>query len=506
VNVDRASGGGGIDLVAAFTGAPASDAVLPETHRDEEADPEKGSISVEASFQEWLAGATQPEVVPVASIVSDGETPVQVASVVPDGETPARIVSLELDGEIPTHIAAPPSEDARPGESIAIRFEGAPAIETERSTGASPSLEKQFGERSPLRRADTTVPGWLMDSSKHDLDGRVRQTPERMTIPEDAARPAEARIESGRFPSFPGMPQDARSTEGTQVPRGALHAIGTAPALEENGSESEAEIELVDAGAPADAGDPAPAQVMVEETVASDASSRRHDETPSRRPDANPGNSASAGWGNASESIEGTPAKPEAPLHATAPHESSARAADARPHPSIAPGPPLAMSAMRDGLHPSPASSAHVVPHTASADETHLAWTPQVRHELAAKTRTFLERGETEIRITLDPPELGKLSIKLEIGPGRVAAHLVATNAHAAALLDRDRSDLVRAFEAQGIDDVSVHVGAERSSQEDSQAPARRSPHDAFDPSIPSRTDEPSRARRARRSAVDLVA
>lgn len=91
-----------------------------------------------------------------------------------------------------------------------------------------------------------------------------------------------------------------------------------------------------------------------------------------------------------------------------------------------------------------------------------MSWTPQVRLELAAKAREFLDRGITEIRLRLDPPSLGKLRIKLEVGEGRISAHLFASSAHAAALLERDRGELVRAFEAQGIDDVSVQIGTER--------------------------------------------
>jgi flagellar hook-length control protein FliK len=156
------------------------------------------------------------------------------------------------------------------------------------------------------------------------------------------------------------------------------------------------------------------------------------------------------------------------------------------------------------GAHATLSAPAPATP--APLDET-LAWTPRIHHELAAKARSFLERGETEIRITLDPPELGKISVKLEIGPGRVAAHLVATNGHAAALLDRDRGDLVRAFEAQGIDDVSVHVGSEPPAREDQDSHARRfADEPGAEDSLHPRTAANTRAPRARRSVVDLIA
>ncbi len=156
----------------------------------------------------------------------------------------------------------------------------------------------------------------------------------------------------------------------------------------------------------------------------------------------------------------------------------------------------------------SPASMERAGEPAVSLEELELRWTPRIHHELAAKARSFFERGETEIRITLDPPELGKLTVKLEISPGRVSAHLVASTPHAAALLERDREDLVRAFESQGIDDVSVHVGSEGSPREHSDRLARRQDHSFVEPdAFPSpTTDRDPGPRRIRRSAVDLVA
>ncbi|HET9887857.1 MAG TPA: flagellar hook-length control protein FliK, partial [bacterium] len=130
-----------------------------------------------------------------------------------------------------------------------------------------------------------------------------------------------------------------------------------------------------------------------------------------------------------------------------------------------------------------------------------LSWTPEIHHELAAKAREFFHRGETEMRFTLDPPEMGKLRIHLEISEHRLCATITATNAATAALLERDRSDLVRAFQSQGIDDVSVQVGAERDpahEHPDSRSPAEREAH--FETPY---TDPVLRRPRSSRSVVD---
>jgi flagellar hook-length control protein FliK len=81
--------------------------------------------------------------------------------------------------------------------------------------------------------------------------------------------------------------------------------------------------------------------------------------------------------------------------------------------------------------------------------------------QLAAKAREFLERGETRLRVQLDPPSLGRLRIELDLSETRATARIFTANPEAAALLARDRGELVRAFTQQGILDVTVHVEAE---------------------------------------------
>lgn len=135
-----------------------------------------------------------------------------------------------------------------------------------------------------------------------------------------------------------------------------------------------------------------------------------------------------------------------------------------------------------------------------------LEWTPRVLHDLASKARDFLAKGHTEIRLRLDPPHLGKLRVRLDISEGKIAAHLLASSSETAALLERDRQELVRAFEAQGISEVSVEVDSDSSEGfaswfEERENDSPRTPA----PALPDATQ--SRSPRGRsRSLVDVVA
>jgi flagellar hook-length control protein FliK len=89
---------------------------------------------------------------------------------------------------------------------------------------------------------------------------------------------------------------------------------------------------------------------------------------------------------------------------------------------------------------------------------------PGLEAQLAVKAREFLARGETRIRVTLDPPSLGRLNVRLEVSDSHAVARIVASSPEAAALLTREREDLVRAFQDQGFDEVHVSIGSEEES------------------------------------------
>jgi flagellar hook-length control protein FliK len=86
---------------------------------------------------------------------------------------------------------------------------------------------------------------------------------------------------------------------------------------------------------------------------------------------------------------------------------------------------------------------------------------PGLETQLAQKARELLARGHTQIRVTLDPPSLGKLRVDLDVSDHRIAARIIATNPEAMFLLQRDRDELIRAFHQAGIDDVTVNVESE---------------------------------------------
>jgi flagellar hook-length control protein FliK len=106
----------------------------------------------------------------------------------------------------------------------------------------------------------------------------------------------------------------------------------------------------------------------------------------------------------------------------------------------------------------SDAPAAAFAPRPAEAPDLLLPVTAGLEAQLARKSREFLARGHTSLRVTLDPPSLGRLRVDLELSEHRAVARIVAHSPEAAALLQRDRQELVRAFQQQGIHDVSVHV------------------------------------------------
>jgi len=144
---------------------------------------------------------------------------------------------------------------------------------------------------------------------------------------------------------------------------------------------------------------------------------------------------------------------------------------------------------------------------TAAPAPVPLQAVPGLETQLAAKAREFVDRGRTELRIALDPPSLGKLRVRLELSEGRAVAHIVAATPEAAALLGREREDLMRAFQAQGFDSVDVHVDSETESAargRDGREDDDDGPSDGSAPS-PDRTVRlPRRANTLHSRSVDL--
>ncbi|MFN8179531.1 MAG: flagellar hook-length control protein FliK [bacterium] len=164
---------------------------------------------------------------------------------------------------------------------------------------------------------------------------------------------------------------------------------------------------------------------------------------------------------------------------------------------------PTALTAGAEPAPPSAPSSAPAASDASAASartaEMVLRVVPGFEAQLAARARELLSRGQTEIRVTLDPPSLGRLRVRLLLTDTDAVAHISAGSPEAAALLHRERADLARAFEQQGFSRVEVHVddGTGRRSGEDADRPVREA-------SAPTEPEPVSPSASRRSSRVDL--
>jgi hypothetical protein len=158
----------------------------------------------------------------------------------------------------------------------------------------------------------------------------------------------------------------------------------------------------------------------------------------------------------------GGAAADRAPAHAAPDRATPGLPQEPSPAPRDAAGgtplePPLAVP-----LPPARTAPAHAGrPAGPTPAEVLLRATPGLDRQLAQKARELLARGHTQIRVTLDPPALGKLRVELDVSENRIVARIVATNPDALVLLQQDKNELVRSFQQAGIDDVTVNVESE---------------------------------------------
>ena len=182
-------------------------------------------------------------------------------------------------------------------------------------------------------------------------------------------------------------------------------------------------------------------------------------------------------------SIELPPQPAEAtPTDTNEPDPAPARSADARAEsapapPAADPTPPGADAALRAAKvvdASTPAAPASVPPSAPRTLEAALRVMPGFERQLAARAREFLERGQTEIRIALDPPSLGRLKVRLLVTETEAIARISASSPEAAARLERDRAELQKAFEEQGFARVDVRVEADGHRSHDFEEDAPR--------------------------------
>ena len=94
-------------------------------------------------------------------------------------------------------------------------------------------------------------------------------------------------------------------------------------------------------------------------------------------------------------------------------------------------------------------------------------------HDLSARTETAIRLavrdGHTFARISMRPPELGAIEIRLQYRAGEVLAEVRAENAQTLGVLAQTATDLRRQLEAQGITlaDLQLHHSQDDSDRRD---------------------------------------
>ncbi len=129
------------------------------------------------------------------------------------------------------------------------------------------------------------------------------------------------------------------------------------------------------------------------------------------------------------------PAAPQQPAHAPV------QAAAAAPGDAAAP----VQAAQTATPHPVSASL-HITQQTETAPQPNLG-------SIAVNIATKTKNGDKHFDIRLDPPELGRIEVKLTIDDaGKAQANLAAEKPHTLELLQRDRAMLERALRDAGLD------------------------------------------------------
>jgi flagellar hook-length control protein FliK len=135
---------------------------------------------------------------------------------------------------------------------------------------------------------------------------------------------------------------------------------------------------------------------------------------------------------------------------------------------------------------------------------------PGLEAQRAATAKEFLATGATEIRVTLDPPELGRVRVHLEVSDNHAIARIVASSHEAAALLAKDREDLIRAFQNQGVEEVHVQVESDDGTSTRGRDGEDRRPGDGRDGPAPASNDPLDRRTsplaRITRTSLDVFA
>jgi hypothetical protein len=107
------------------------------------------------------------------------------------------------------------------------------------------------------------------------------------------------------------------------------------------------------------------------------------------------------------------------------------------------------------GAHPGTVASGEVAELIARAPDGAVSVEPEpplAIRQVALQITKGLDRDRTEIRIRLDPPELGEVDIQLEFRDLRLTASVSAERADTLELLQRDARSLTRALREAGLE------------------------------------------------------
>ena len=167
----------------------------------------------------------------------------------------------------------------------------------------------------------------------------------------------------------------------------------------------------------------------------------------------------------ASDSLEGGSQGPlqEEPAATDAAPDTQVRTADPSVRPFSAseaqPGRPLQASGLHGNVAAAPyaasGTSGEVAQLTARAPDGAVSIEPQphpATQQVALQVAKSLDQDRTEIRIRLDPPELGEVDIQLEFRDLRMTASVSAERADTLELLQRDSRALARALREAGLE------------------------------------------------------
>ncbi len=88
---------------------------------------------------------------------------------------------------------------------------------------------------------------------------------------------------------------------------------------------------------------------------------------------------------------------------------------------------------------------------------------PEIFSQVVENAKINWKENGGEIRISLNPPDLGNLRIKLVVEGDRVNALIFAQNSEVGEMLGSQTADLRQSFLQQGLhlDDISVAVGGD---------------------------------------------